>query len=175
MAKQKHKSKRKREENKPKSSEELHKEFKEKYNSLIGIPPAASDDIDRLPKPHNTNCHHLYIFYLKKGVRDETNRIWCQDENAAKGLKWSTERVVRTKRFLVKKEFIEVEQEHDKETGYFGKAYVVLKYYPNKSTIKNTEFLIDLERCEDLLKQIQQAQAEIINMKTELRDIKKEA
>ncbi len=130
------------------SIEELHKSFREKYNRMICIPAAASDDLDRLPTPLNTNCHHLYIFYLKNGIRQKTNSPRCQDGYTAKGINWSTGRVQRAKAELVKLKFIEVKQAHG-DKGHFGKAYIVLKYYPRKTTVETEEFIQLIEDLEN--------------------------
>jgi len=129
-----------------------HKAKKQDHRPIL-IPPAALDVLLRLPAPHNTNCVCLYIFYLKKCVRDKTNRIWCNDSYVAgkigekgerKGLKWDIGRVKRTKAQLVKLGFIKVIQSHDTK-GHFAKKYVEVKFYASKMKIEKEQYLSTLD------------------------------
>jgi hypothetical protein len=125
---------------------------KREYRNIL-IPPAAIDKLQKLQPPHNTNCIVLYLFYLKKCIRDGTNRIWCDDGYVAgqigkdgerKGLKWDMGRVSKTKQKLVKLGFIKVIQSRDKY-GHFNKKYIDVKHYAKRQTIEKQRYLAVLD------------------------------
>ncbi|MBW8042450.1 MAG: hypothetical protein FVQ85_20980 [Planctomycetes bacterium] len=136
------------------------KRKKQKRWSII-IPVPELDKLQKLPTPHNTNCIALYAFYLKTAIKQRTNRIWCEDrfvsgvtgdDGERLGLKWSIDRVKRTRQQLMEVGLVEIVQSRD-EDGRFGKKYIKLPFYPKKETLDNEELrrILD-ERTESLCK-----------------------
>jgi hypothetical protein len=69
----------------------------------------------------------LYTFYYGMAKKQQTTQIWATTSFAAKGMKWTEERVRKTKKKLKELGLIE-DLQGKKEDGSFGKRYIRVFY-----------------------------------------------
>jgi len=127
------------EDEKPQSKK--HKKRKQDNRGLY-IPRPA---LNKLLALSYHSCVRLYCLYMKEGVRQKTNRPWCNNYFTAKRLKCSIGTVVTAKNLLIKAGFIKIVGGQG-EQGRFGKTYIELKYYPSKFVIENEEYKRRLDK-----------------------------
>ena len=73
-----------------------------------------------------SRCLALYVFYIVQAAEQKTNKIWCPDEYAAKGINLCTSTIIKYRKLLIESGLISMTiQKHKK--GRFGKTYIKIK------------------------------------------------
>ncbi len=143
------------------SQSKKHKKKKQDNRGLY-IPRPA---LNKLLNVTYHTCVRHYIFYLKEGIRQKTNRPYCNPNFTAKGLSCSPSTVETAKTALVKAGFIKKGRMKRKD-GKYGKSYIELKYYPTKFVIEKAEYKRRLEKYKTEIDEMVEEGAYWINLFT---------
>jgi len=97
-------------------------------NDLIIITKGLFDAVLKEEKPSDLIALYLFYYYTSKWQKTDT--VKAVTNYAAKGLKWSTDRVKKAKKALIKMGLIEDVRrtdENGKVTGWYVKIYYIFK------------------------------------------------